>query len=191
MSTKRVLFDADCLTAAQDAIRRALEPLGKRVKLGFVVGKPMTKAGRFVCDISAAPLALKQKPEQTHWNLKCREFGFQEADWGKVFMCQSKKFKLWNVNPNHPKPIVTRCRKIKNQLFHFTPDYVQKALTQCSQTNSECNACKTRWSWSTRVRADQAVVADKFDPSKLFHRQPDTTWLCNACDLERVRASVS
>jgi len=170
-------FDDDCSCSLRDAIRKELEPLSKRIGVGFVIGKPTTRAGRFVCELTACPLNPAQLSEQTSWNLRCRMFGFEESDWGKVFICQSKKFKLWNINPDHAKPIVTRCRKIKNQFFHFTPEYVKQALAQ----SLKCEKCKTQWRKSQIT--SPGVCADANDASRLFYKQSDETWLCGKCDL--------
>jgi hypothetical protein len=33
---------------------------------------------------------------------------------------------------------------------------------------------------------DEMSCADKLDPSKIFYKQPDDTWLCHFCDLDRI-----
>jgi hypothetical protein len=183
---KRTLFDAGCSTELQNAIRKALEPLTKQTNVGFVVNEPIVKMGRFVCEVSASPLNKKQKSEQTQWNLLCQNYGFKSTDWSSIFICNNKKFKVWNIIPNHPKPIATKCKGIKNKLFHFSEDYIRSALAKTKQFNAVCLKCGEKWNYSDSRMIDEMSCADKLDPSKIFYKQSDDTWLCHFCDLDRI-----
>jgi hypothetical protein len=185
---KRTIFDSDCKLELQKAIRKALEPLTKQTNIGFVVNEPFIKKGRFVTEISATPLNKRQKSEQTQWKLLYQEYGFQLDDWGSIFTCNSKKFKVWNILPSHPKPIAARCKGVKNKLFHFAVDYVHSALakSKISKYNNTCGKCGEKWKYSVSGMINEDSCADKFDPSKIFYKQPNETWLCHFCDLDRI-----
>ncbi len=185
---KRAFFDVGCSLEVQKAIRQALEPLTKQTNIGFVVNEPIIKMGRFSCEISAIPLDKKQKSEQTQWNLLCQQYGFTSDDWGSIFLCNKKKFKIWNIIPSHSKPIVTKCKGVKTKLFHFSIDYIQIALqkAQLSRCNCKCEKCGIKWKQSKSRMIDDHSCADKFDPSKIFYKQSDETWLCSFCDLDRM-----